>query len=70
MTDESRAIIDAKRDAGPDAYLWVHDSGEVILWSTEEDSENDDGSNAVDRWNVDAATVEELIESGECDEVA
>jgi len=70
MTEQAQIIIEAKRYEGPDAYLWVHDSGDVILWPDEESSVDDDGANAVERWQVDADTVDALIDSGECDEVA
>lgn len=70
MTDQANEIIQRKHSEGPDAYLWVHDSGDVILWPDEASSENDGGANAVERWQVDADAVNALIDSGECDEVA
>lgn len=63
-------IIKRKHDEGTEAYLWVHDSGDVILWPDEETSSNDDGAHAVERWQVGAETVRDLIASGEADEVA
>lgn len=68
MTDQATEILEAKRDAN--GYLWVHDSGDVILWPTEEDSVDDDGANAVARWDVSPRTLADLIASGECDEIA
>jgi len=62
-------IIERKRAEGPEAYLWAHDSGDVILWSTEAESVDDDGRRAVARWQVDAVTLDALIESGEVDEI-
>lgn len=70
MTDQAKEIIERKHSEGVDAYLWVHDSGDVILWPDEASSVNDDGANAAERWQVDADTVAALIDSGECDEVA
>ena len=66
----SHEIIAAKRDAGEGAYLWVHDSGDVILWPSEAASFNDDGVHAIGRWQVDGPTADRLIASGEVDETA
>lgn len=63
-------ILSAKAAAGDDAYLWLHDSGDCILWPTEEASTNDDGKNALDRWQISSEVAAELIDSGEVDEVA
>jgi len=63
-------ILAAKEDAGADAHLWVHASGDVILWPDEESSKNDAGANAIGRWSVNDATVDALIDSGMVDEVA
>jgi len=62
-------IIERKRNEGPEAYLWVHDSGDVILWETEAESVDDNGWRAVARWRVDRATLDALIESGEVNEI-
>jgi hypothetical protein len=69
MTDKAKTIITAKRNCGPGSYLWVHTSGDVILWSDEDSSVNDNGAHAVERWDVDTETVDALIDSGECDEL-
>lgn len=63
-------ILSAKASAGDDTYLWLHDSGDCILWQSEEDSINDDGTHAVDRWQVGKEVADELIASGEVDERA
>lgn len=70
MTSKITTILAAKKSAGTDAYLWLHDSGDCILWPTEEASENDDGQNAVGRWTLTKAEVNDLINTGECDDVA
>ncbi len=60
-------ILAAKKEAGDDAYLWLHDSGDCILWPTEESSENDDGKNAIERWQLTDEEIEELEGTGEVD---
>jgi len=62
-------IIERKRAEGPEAYLWAHDSGDVILWPSEAESVDDDGRRAVARWRVDRATLDALLASGEVDEI-
>ena len=63
-------IIEAKNNAGSSAYLWLQSTaGDCILWPTEESSVNDDGKNAVGRWQLTRDEENELIETGECDEV-
>ena len=64
-------IIRAKHSAGEDAYLWVCVlAGDVILWPSEAASAGDDGAHAIGRWQVDQATEDALIASGEVDETA
>ena len=70
MEDLTQTILEAKADLGHDAYLWLHDSGDCILWPSEKVSVNDDGMNAVARWQVTETVVKELISSGEVDEIA
>jgi hypothetical protein len=71
MTSEKiTEILSAKESAGSSAYLWLHDSGDCILWPTEEASERDNGSKAIGRWKLTKAEVAELIGTGECDDVA
>ena len=70
MSSKITEILNAKKSAGPDAYLWLHDSGDCILWPDEASSESDNGALAVGRWPLSKAEVDELIDSGECDDVA
>ena len=53
-------IVEAKTREGSHAYLRAHTSGDVILWPDEESSENDDGANAIARWQLDADTLSAL----------
>ena len=46
--------------AESDPVLFVHDSGDVILWASEEDAENDDGSRALNRWSVSPEVADAL----------
>jgi hypothetical protein len=71
-----QAIIAQKYVTGPSAYLWAHSTGDVILWPDEKaavvalSSENDPGVNAIDRWQLDDAELDELLASGVVDEEA
>lgn len=60
----------AKTEAGRDSYLWLQSTaGDVILWPSEAASENDDGKNAMGRWQLSSEEEDELIALGICDEV-
>lgn len=61
-------IIEKKRDT--DGFLWLHDSGDCILWPDSDAAENDDGSEAIERWKLSDDDMELLRESGQVDENA
>lgn len=66
---EITEILTAKADAGPDAYLWLHTSGDCILWPSEAEAEGDDGARAIGRWQLDLQQRAALIDTGEVDEI-
>lgn len=59
-------ILSAKSESGPEAHLWAHDSGDVILWESESLSVSDDGRLAVGRWRVDPEVLAGLIPHVDC----
>ena len=63
-------ILMAKNEAGVQAFLWLHDSGDCILWPSEAESENDDGHRAIGRWQLDAGQMAALFATGEIDQYA
>jgi hypothetical protein len=63
-------ILAAKESAGDDAYLWLHSSGDCILWPSEDASQDDNGAKALQRWQLTKAQTDELIATGECDDAA
>jgi len=64
-TEIIQEIIESVKSAGENAYLWLQaDAGDCILWESEEESENDNGSRAVGRWQLNPAEVQEL--SAQC----
>ena len=63
-------ILTAKKEAGPGAYLWLHDSGDCMLWPDAGASVDDDGKSAIGRWQLSQEEAAELIETGEVEETA
>jgi len=61
MTPLAAEILDKARQAGTEAYLWIHDSGDVILWPDKTSSVDDDGRHAIARWQVDEETAQDLF---------
>jgi len=59
-------ILKSKEEAGSAAYLWLHSSGDCILWPTEESSIDDDGKNAIERWKLTDEEYDALVETGLC----
>lgn len=41
-------------------FLWLHSSGDCILWETKEDSLDDDGSKAIGRWQLNRIEMEAI----------
>lgn len=63
-------IIEAKRNAGPEAYLTLTaTAGDCVLWANEDDASGDDGGKALKRWTLSSAEESALIESGEVNDV-
>lgn len=60
LSTKAREIYEAKLRASEGAFLYLHDSGDCILWASKTDSENDDGSKAVGRWQLTAAEMREV----------
>lgn len=70
MNELTNTIITAKKEASSNAFLWLNElAGDCILWPSEEDSIDDDGKNAIERWDVSEEVMAELKESGELNEI-
>lgn len=70
MTNRVQKIIAKKKALGPGAYLWLHTSGDCILWASEDLATDDDGARAEARWRLTSAEADELHASREVDELA
>ncbi len=70
MTTKIEEIVSAKISSGDNAYLWLQSTdGDCILWPTQEASENEDSADEIGRWQLTVDERNELIETGEIDEV-
>ena len=70
MTTKIDEILSAKAKSGENAYLWLQSAdGDCILWPTQDASENEDSADEIARWQLTVDETNELIESGEVDEV-
>jgi|GEM_PF-2324992 len=70
MTTNIEEILSAKVTSGENAYLWLRSAeGDCILWPTQDASENEDSADEIGRWQLTVDEANELIETGEVDEV-
>ena len=70
MTTRIDEILSAKVNSGENAYLWLKSAdGDCILWPTQDASENEDSADEIGRWQLEVDETNELIETGEVDEV-
>lgn len=70
MTTKIEEILSAKVKSGENAYLWLQSAeGDCILWPTQDASENEDSADEIGRWQLAADEANELIETGEVNEV-
>ena len=69
QTKTINEILEAKAAAGANAYLWLSSSGDCILWPDEASSKDDDGAQAIGRWQVAEDEINALIDTGAVDDV-
>lgn len=62
--DTVAKIRTLKRSVPGKAYLWLHESGDCLLWPSEEESIGDDGRCAIRRWHLSPEEAVELRKSG------
>lgn len=67
MTGTVKEIIEAKRRAGEEAYLWVTHSGVIALYATEADSFG--SGTPLQSWELDPIERDQIIETGLVDGV-
>lgn len=60
LSTKAREIWEARANMGEGAFLYLHESGDCILWESEADSVDDDGRKAVARWQLTEAEVREV----------
>jgi hypothetical protein len=70
MVTKIEEILMSKGQSGANAYLWLQETdGDCILWPTQDASENEDSADELGRWQLTVDERNELIESGEVNEV-
>ena len=70
MTTRIEHILSEKFNSGENAYLWLQsDARDCILWPTKDASENEDSADEIGRWELTVDEANELIETGEVNEV-
>jgi hypothetical protein len=70
MNTKIAEILSAKLESGENAYLWLQSADrDCILWPTQDASENEDSADQIGRWELTLDEAEELIETGEVNEV-
>lgn len=71
--DQNPLLIDeilAEKSKLDNGYLWLHSTGDCILWPDKESCVNDDGARAVERWQLTREGADALVETGAVDERA
>ncbi len=70
MTTKIEEILSEKSESGENAYLWLQSAeGDCILWPTQDASENEDSADEIGRWELTVDEANELIETGQVNEV-
>jgi len=70
MTTKIDHILSQKSDSGENAYLYLQSADrDCILWPTQDASENEDSADEIGRWALTVDEANELIETGEVNEV-
>ena len=69
VTKAVQEIIETKHNVGPDAYLWLHSSGNCILWLNAESYNDGDVMSAIMRWLLTDEEQQELIQTGEVNDI-
>jgi hypothetical protein len=70
MTTKIEHILSEKIKSGENAYLWLQSiDRDCILWPTQDASENEDSADEIGRWDLTVDEANELIETGEVNEV-
>lgn len=69
-TPQIEEILSAKLESGANAYFLLQSAeGDCILWPPQDASENEDSADKIGRWQLTVDEANELIETGEVDEI-